>query len=74
MVMAECAQVGLMIVSKEAMSQGMSSFIFVLYSNSLACLVLLPASLIYHRFERNSTNQPCSIRTFYVTSKLFSTC
>ncbi|CAI0379678.1 unnamed protein product [Linum tenue] len=50
MVMAECAQVGLMIVSKEAMSQGMSSFIFVLYSNSLACLVLLPASLIYHSF------------------------
>ncbi|CAI0379679.1 unnamed protein product [Linum tenue] len=52
MVMAECAQVGLMIVSKEAMSQGMSSFIFVLYSNSLACLVLLPASLIYHRSGR----------------------
>ncbi|CAI0379674.1 unnamed protein product [Linum tenue] len=66
MVMAECAQVGLMIVSKEAMSQGMSSFIFVLYSNSLACLVLLPASLIYHRFERRPPLTWSIISGFFV--------
>ncbi|CAN1852768.1 WAT1-related protein At3g28050 [Linum perenne] len=52
MIMAECAQVGLMIVSKQVMSQGMSSFIFVLYSNFLASLVILPFSLIFHRFDR----------------------
>ncbi|CAN1852772.1 WAT1-related protein At3g28050 [Linum perenne] len=50
MIMAECAQVGLMIVSKQVMSQGMSSFIFVLYSNFLASLVILPFSLIFHSF------------------------
>ncbi|CAN1852769.1 WAT1-related protein At3g28050 [Linum perenne] len=55
MIMAECAQVGLMIVSKQVMSQGMSSFIFVLYSNFLASLVILPFSLIFHRFDQNST-------------------
>ncbi|CAN1311057.1 WAT1-related protein At5g40240 [Linum perenne] len=52
MIMAECAQVGLMIVSKQVMSQGMSSFIFVLYSNFLASLVILPFSLIFHRSGR----------------------
>ncbi|CAN1852767.1 WAT1-related protein At3g28050 [Linum perenne] len=33
----------------------MSSFIFVLYSNFLASLVILPFSLIFHRFDQNST-------------------
>ncbi|KAK4791323.1 hypothetical protein SAY86_031736 [Trapa natans] len=49
MVMAECAQVGLMIVSKSVMSKGMSSLIFVLYSNTLAALLLLPVAFLYHR-------------------------
>ncbi|KAJ6321812.1 hypothetical protein OIU77_011818 [Salix suchowensis] len=52
MVMAECAQVGLMILSKAAMSDGMNSFIFVLYSNALASLILLPSSFFLHRSER----------------------
>ncbi|KAJ6429980.1 hypothetical protein OIU84_021401 [Salix udensis] len=52
MVMAECAQVGLMILSKAAMSDGMTSFIFVLYSNALASLILLPSSFFLHRSER----------------------
>eukprot|EP00257_Ricinus_communis_P022485 XP_015582227.1 WAT1-related protein At3g28050-like isoform X2 [Ricinus communis] len=49
MVIAECAQVGLMIISKVAMSKGMSSFIFVCYSNALASLILLPFSLLHRR-------------------------
>ncbi|WCJ21692.1 nodulin MtN21 /EamA-like transporter family protein [Euphorbia peplus] len=53
MIMVECAQVGLMSISKLAMSQGMmSSFIFVFYSNALASLVLLPVSLLFHRSNR----------------------
>lgn len=56
MVLAECAQVGLMIVSKVAMSDGMSSFIFILYSNALASLILLPSSLFFHRSGRPPLN------------------
>ena len=49
MVLAECAQAGLMIVSKAAMSTGMNMLIFVCYSNALAAFVLLPTSLLFHR-------------------------
>lgn len=51
MVMAECAQVGLMMFSKAAMSNGMSNLIFVFYSNALASLVLLPISFFFHRYS-----------------------
>ncbi|KAG6781610.1 hypothetical protein POTOM_014521 [Populus tomentosa] len=49
MIMAECAQAGRMIAGKAAMSNGMSSFVFVLYSNTIASIILLPSSLIFHR-------------------------
>lgn len=49
MIMAECAQAGRMIAGKAAMSNGMSSFVFVLYSNTIASTILLPSSLIFHR-------------------------
>ncbi|EXB82636.1 Auxin-induced protein 5NG4 [Morus notabilis] len=52
MVLSECAQVGLMIVSKAAMSDGMSSLLFIFYSNALASLLLLPISFIFHRTQR----------------------
>ncbi|XP_057948962.1 WAT1-related protein At3g28050-like [Malania oleifera] len=52
MVMAEVAQVGLMEVGKEAMNNGMSSLVFVLYSNALASLILLPCSFLFHRSDR----------------------
>ncbi|KAJ7943606.1 WAT1-related protein [Quillaja saponaria] len=52
MVMAECAQVGLIILSKQVMSKGMNNFIFIFYSNILAALIVLPASLLIHRSER----------------------
>ncbi|XP_040970090.1 WAT1-related protein At5g40240 isoform X2 [Gossypium hirsutum] len=48
MVMAEVAQVGLMIMGKAAMSHGMPNFVFVFYSNALASLILLPASFLFH--------------------------
>ncbi|CAK7336458.1 unnamed protein product [Dovyalis caffra] len=49
MIMAECAQAGRMIAGKEAMSDGMNSFVFVFYSNAIASLILLPSSLLFHR-------------------------
>ncbi|KAL9313710.1 hypothetical protein ACSQ67_019162 [Phaseolus vulgaris] len=52
MIMAELAQVGLIILSKQAMSQGMTNFIFIFYSNAIAALLLLPISFLIHRFER----------------------
>lgn len=51
MVMAEFAQVGLMIVGKEAMSKGMSNLVFIFYSNAFASLILLPSALLFHRFS-----------------------
>ncbi|KAJ1395781.1 EamA domain [Sesbania bispinosa] len=50
--MAECAQVGLIILSKQVMAQGMTNFIFIFYSNAIASLLLLPTSFLVHRFER----------------------
>ncbi|PON98897.1 Plant-drug/metabolite exporter [Trema orientale] len=58
MVMAECAQVGLMIFSKAAMSDGMSNLVFIFYSNALAALILLPSSLLFHRSERPPLTLP----------------
>ena len=51
MVMAEFAQVGLMIASKAAISSGMPNLVFILYSNTLASLILLPSCLLFHRFS-----------------------
>ncbi|KAK3015571.1 hypothetical protein RJ639_007744 [Escallonia herrerae] len=48
MVVAQFAQVGLMVVSKKAMASGMTNFTFVFYSNSLAALILLPLSFLIH--------------------------
>ncbi|KAF3431311.1 hypothetical protein FNV43_RR26042 [Rhamnella rubrinervis] len=52
MVMAECAQAGLIMISKVAMSDGMNSLVFVFYSNALASLVLLLSSSLFYRSER----------------------
>ncbi|KAE8691980.1 WAT1-related protein [Hibiscus syriacus] len=49
MVMAECAQVGLIITGKAAMSHGMPNLVFIFYSNALASLILLPSSFLFHR-------------------------
>ncbi|KAJ4960125.1 hypothetical protein NE237_020035 [Protea cynaroides] len=46
MVMVECLDVGLTTLSKAAMSRGMSHFVFVVYSNAIATLILFPASFL----------------------------
>ncbi|KAK2636410.1 hypothetical protein Ddye_031202 [Dipteronia dyeriana] len=58
MVMAEFAQVGLMIMGKTAMAHGMSNFVFVFYSNALASLILLPSSFLFHRSQRPPLTLP----------------
>lgn len=55
MILAQFAQVGLIIVSKKAMANGMTNFTFIFYSNALASLILLPLSLLIHR---RSTRPP----------------
>ncbi|XAR50152.1 hypothetical protein NMG60_11004406 [Bertholletia excelsa] len=52
MVMVECLDVGLTTLSKAAMSRGMSNFVFVVYSNAFASLILLPCSFILNRSKR----------------------
>lgn len=51
MVLSTTAQVGLIIISKKAMASGMTNYTFVAYSNALAALLLLPLSLILHRYQ-----------------------
>ncbi|XP_043704066.1 WAT1-related protein At3g28050-like [Telopea speciosissima] len=46
MVMVECGEVGITTVSKAAMSRGMSHFVFIVYYNALATLILLPSFLL----------------------------
>lgn len=56
MVMIECLDVGLTTLSKAAMSRGMSNYVFVVYSNALATLILFPSSFIINR-----SLSPCSL-------------
>ncbi|RYR77426.1 hypothetical protein Ahy_A01g001880 [Arachis hypogaea] len=55
MVIVECLDVGLTTLGKAAMSRGMNHFIFVVYSNALATLILLPSSFF---INRNRTTTP----------------
>lgn len=52
MLMAECAQVGLIIISKQALATGMPNFVFVFYSNALASVILLCLCLFIYRSGR----------------------
>ena len=46
MIMVECTDVGIATLSKAAMTKGMSSYVFVVYSNTLGALFLLPFVLM----------------------------
>ena len=51
MVVVECLDVGLTTLGKAAMSRGMSHYVFVVYSNALATLILLPSSFFINRYH-----------------------
>ncbi|KAK6920744.1 EamA domain [Dillenia turbinata] len=52
MVVVECVDVGLTTISKAAMSNGMSNFVFVVYSNAFAALLLFPYIFVFQRTKR----------------------
>ncbi|KAJ4973676.1 hypothetical protein NE237_006850 [Protea cynaroides] len=52
MMMVEFMDVGLTTLSKAAMSRGMSHYVFIVYSNAMATLILLPFSLLFTRSNR----------------------
>ncbi|GFZ17488.1 nodulin MtN21 /EamA-like transporter family protein [Actinidia rufa] len=64
MVMVECFGVGLTTLSKAAMTKGMSHFVFVVYSDAIATLILLPSAFLLTR-----TNRPPL--TFSILCKFF---
>ncbi|KAA8548069.1 hypothetical protein F0562_004670 [Nyssa sinensis] len=54
MVMVECAEIGMVTMSKAAMNNGMSNFVFVVYYNALGTLILLP----YYIFHSCRSSRP----------------
>lgn len=63
MVIMEGCTIALTIMAKTVMSRGMSPFVFVVYTNALGTLILLPYSFLYHR-ER-STHTHWSIYIYF---------
>ena len=57
MIMMECLDVGLVTLSKAAMSRGMNYFVFVVYYNALASLVFFLLSFIFHKSLSFSQNK-----------------
>ncbi|KAK3041759.1 hypothetical protein RJ639_000275 [Escallonia herrerae] len=49
MVVMEACTIGLTILASTVMARGMSPFVFVVYTNALASLILFPYSFMYHR-------------------------
>ncbi|KAH0969325.1 hypothetical protein GBA52_028780 [Prunus armeniaca] len=56
MVTVECTNVGLNVLFKAATSKGLSYYVFIVYSNAIATLVLLPLFFIFRRTGLPSFN------------------
>jgi hypothetical protein len=52
MVAMEGCTIGLTILAKTAITNGMSPLVFVFYTNALASILLLPFSFIFHCRDR----------------------
>ncbi|XP_019053105.1 PREDICTED: WAT1-related protein At5g40240-like [Nelumbo nucifera] len=63
MIALECLDVGMTTLSKAALSKGMSHFVFVVYSNALATLILL-SSYIFLRKKRLPLTLPLLCKFF----------
>ncbi|KAK6133718.1 hypothetical protein DH2020_032628 [Rehmannia glutinosa] len=55
MVLVEGCIIGLTIMASTAMARGMSPFVFVVYTNALGSIILLPFSFFYHRKDSYSS-------------------
>ncbi|KAL3636328.1 hypothetical protein CASFOL_020875 [Castilleja foliolosa] len=53
MVTVEGCVIGLTIMANTAMARGMSPFVFVVYTNALGSIILIPFSFFYHRADRS---------------------
>ncbi|GLT35478.1 hypothetical protein SLA2020_099270 [Shorea laevis] len=51
MITVECTDVGLSVISKAALTRGMSNFVPVVYSNALGTLILLPYFIFFRKKE-----------------------
>ncbi|KAK4402820.1 WAT1-related protein [Sesamum angolense] len=56
------------IISKMAMSKGVSFYILTLYSNGLATLILFPTAFLIHRSKRPPLSFPVLFRIFLLAS------
>ncbi|KAL0336178.1 UNVERIFIED_CONTAM: hypothetical protein Sradi_4829700 [Sesamum radiatum] len=56
------------IISKMAMSKGLSFYILTLYSNGLATLILFPTAFLMHRSKRPPLSFPVLFRIFLLAS------
>ncbi|CAI9092860.1 OLC1v1028202C1 [Oldenlandia corymbosa var. corymbosa] len=59
MVISQFAQVGTMIVSKEALLDGMSTYTLTFYSSVISSFILLPPSFLLYRFSRTTRLALC---------------
>ncbi|CAA3030115.1 WAT1-related At1g70260-like [Olea europaea subsp. europaea] len=63
MVMVEGSTIGLTILASTAISKGMSPFVFVVYTNAIGSIILLPYSFLY---DRNTSEMPLLTLPFLV--------
>ncbi|KAE8687992.1 WAT1-related protein [Hibiscus syriacus] len=66
MVIMEACTIALTILAKTAMTGGMSPFVFVVYTNAVGSLLLLPFSFLFHRerTEQSIFSFPLLVRIF----------
>ena len=53
MVIMEGWTIGLTIFAKTAITNGMSPFVFIVYTNALATILLFPSSFLSHQEDRS---------------------
>ncbi|KAJ0256296.1 WAT1-related protein [Hirschfeldia incana] len=69
MVIMEACTIALTILAKTAFTGGMSPFVFVVYTNALGSILLLPFSFFFHRNDRTEESifsWPLLVRVFFL--------
>ncbi|XP_022151081.1 WAT1-related protein At1g70260 [Momordica charantia] len=69
MVAMEGTTIALTIMAKTAITYGMSTFVYVVYTNAVASIILLPYSFIFHYNHRAEPEQ--SLFTFPILIRIF---
>ena len=58
MVIMEGCTIALTIFAKTEITNGMSPFVFIVYTNALATIILFPCSFLFHRGDRSFSSSP----------------